>query len=483
MKQELSTIKVLLIDDDEDDYIITRDILREIASTRYELDWENNYDHAISRILERKHDVYLVDYRLGSHDGITLISTAIQEQINAPLILLTGKSDSQVDVSAMEKGAADFLVKGEITPQMMERAIRYAINNRRSINLLKESELKYKQLFERSIDPIYITDIEHTILDINPSFVELFKFPKADLIGQPLNTLFQNKQQFQSYDQTMGSENQIKDFDAELMIATGQKLQCQLTAIIRSDSHGNHSGYQGYIHDMTLRKKAESELMIAEKLSMSGKMARSIAHEVRNPLTNLGLALEQLEEDLDPQKQDIKSLIEIIRRNSDRIEGLVKELMNSSKPKELKLELYDVHYLLENVLKLITDRVLLMGMKIKKQFDQDIPFIMLDPEQMQVGFLNILVNALEAMQENQGVLTISTRRNHEHVVIKIADNGHGIKPEDLTNLFDPFFTRKDSGTGLGLTSAKGIIDSHGGQVEVKSEVGIGTTFKILLPIS
>lgn len=128
--QNMSSIKILLVDDDEDDYIFTRDLLSEVEGKIYEVNWEKSYDAALEAIRQKKHDIYLFDYRLGEHTGLELLQEAIKAGCKAPIILLTGQGDHDVDIAAMNAGAADYLYKGEITANLLDRSIRYAIRHK-----------------------------------------------------------------------------------------------------------------------------------------------------------------------------------------------------------------------------------------------------------------------------------------------------------------------------------------------------------------
>src|SRR5947207_1707062 len=120
-------VRVLLVEDDEDDYLLTRDLLREVYGGRFHLDWETDYDAALATILCNPYDVHLVDYRLGNHNGLDLVREAVGRGCTAPMILLTGQGDREIDLDAMRVGAADYLIKGKIDAEAMERSIRYAI--------------------------------------------------------------------------------------------------------------------------------------------------------------------------------------------------------------------------------------------------------------------------------------------------------------------------------------------------------------------
>ena len=270
----------------------------------------------------------------------------------------------------------------------------------------------------------------------------------------------------------------MRDFDVSLVNKNGAKKGCLVNCVFIPDQQSEFCCYQGIIHDQTMRKKAERDMLIAERLSMTGKIARTIAHEVRNPLTNLTLAFDQLKEEISSQNPDVKLYSEIIERNANRIEQLISEMLNSSKPRELNLELAPLTEILDQTLALSFDRINLNQIKLEKNFPSELPRILLDREKIKIALLNIIINGLEAMQPGTGVLRVSAELRNGSVVALISDNGKGIAQEDIEKLFDPFYTDKPGGMGLGLTSTKNILNSHNADVEVVSAIGEGTTFCI-----
>lgn len=474
-------IRVLLVDDDEDDYVLTRELLEDITTTKFELDWERNYQEGLDRILKNGHDIYLVDYRLGENVGISLIKEAIDKAISAPIILLTGKGDKNIDLQAMEEGAADFLVKGEITSDMLERSIRYAVKNAEALRQVRENENKFRQLFEKSIDVIYVSDKQNRIVEINDSVFSVFGFVQEDVQGSLLSTLFRNEEDYLEFIHILEAEKQVKDFEVDLVSKTGEIRICQIAAVQRTNDADEFIGYQGIIHDLTMRKMAEKELLLAERLSMTGRIARSIAHEVRNPLTNLGLALDQLKDELPEENEDVSLYFDIIKRNAGRIDQLITEMLKSSRPKELNYSLMDINEVTEKSIELVKDRITLKGMALEMELEDGLDMVPVDFDKMQMALVNILVNAIEAMEEDTGRLVLRTGRSQNGVAITIMDNGGGIAEEDIKKLFDPFYTNKHGGMGLGLTTTQSIIHSHGGTIEVKSRLEEGTMFYITIP--
>lgn len=476
-------IKVLLVEDDEDDALLTREYLEEIENISFDVTWQPNLALAKQGMLKGDYEVFLIDYRLGGENGLDLIKFIHDKKVLTPAILLTGQGDMDVDIRASRFGAADYLVKSELSAAVLERSIRYALSQAKIIKALDEKEKKYSSLFERSIDPIFLASSSFKLEEANQSFLNFFGFSLGEIQSIQLRSIFDNEDDFKYFKQTLKEKEQIKDFEISLVTKTGERKICVLNCVFIPDQASDFCCYQGIIHDLSIRKKAENDMLVAERLSLTGKIARTIAHEVRNPLTNLNLALDQLRSDLPSDNESVKLYGDIIQRNADRIEQLVGEMLNSSKPKELNLQLLPVHDILDDTVALAMDRINLNQIKLKKNYSPDLPEILVDREKIKIAFLNIVINAIEAMSPERGELMISASLRNKLMVIEIADNGKGIAAQDAKKLFDPFFTGKQNGMGLGLTSTKNILNSHNAEVEVKSEVGKGTTFCIYFKLA
>lgn len=233
------------------------------------------------------------------------------------------------------------------------------------------------------------------------------------------------------------------------------------------------------IKDLKEANEELIELRRNEKFAFTGRMARTIAHEVKNPLTNIGLAAEQLK-DVVPQNEESNLLFGMIARNSTRINQLVTDLLNSTKTLHLKFEKVSVNHLLDEALEMAEDRIELNHIKVEKKYTADICDVTVDKEQIKIAFLNLIVNAVEATEAGKGVLHLKTDNKNDKCVVTIEDNGIGMKEEDLTKLFEPFFTNKPKGTGLGLTNTQSIILNHKGTINVESKPSKGTKFEITL---
>ena len=177
-------VDILVVDDDEDDFVIVKDLLDEISANRFLVQWEPDYDRAYQFILNQDFDVYLIDYRLGKRNGLELLKEAVNINRSKPVIMLTGQGETRVDMEAMQIGAADFLVKDKIDPQSIERSIRYALSNAQTMHKLYEQEKKYRSLFEQSLSAIFITDENLQIVDVNEAMCLLFDYRVDDIKGK-----------------------------------------------------------------------------------------------------------------------------------------------------------------------------------------------------------------------------------------------------------------------------------------------------------
>jgi two-component system NtrC family sensor kinase len=229
-------------------------------------------------------------------------------------------------------------------------------------------------------------------------------------------------------------------------------------------------------------KKINAQLFRSEKLASLGKLAAGVAHEINNPLTgiltNSSLLLEDMEKD-DPNREDV----EVMVKETIRCREIVKRLLDFARQTRPQKRMASINALVDNIILLVRNQTSFRNILIEKDLAADIPDTLVDPDQIQQVFVNIILNAAEAMTKG-GTLTIRSMRSRdgESIIITLADTGHGISEEVRERIFDPFYTTKEHGTGLGLSISYGIIEQHGGSISVDSVMGKGSTFTISLPI-
>lgn len=468
------TINLLLVDDDEDDFFLTSNYIKEIKGATFNIDWAYSYDNALQKIKEKKYDLCFFDFLLGAKTGLDLLKIGTEHGLQAPVILLTGKSDRSIDMEAMILGAFDYLIKSELDAEKLERCIRYSLDRANTLATLRESERKYRNIFAQTKEAIFATQLDGTFRYFTPATAELLGYTEAELIGRKSYTAFVRADERLRFITLLEKDGEISDYEVQLVTKYGEKIQCSIHCNRQIDSEGSPY-YLGIIHDITARKKEERDSLLFEKMAATGRLVRTLAHEVRNPLTNINLSLDQMGEDF--VDEDAKFFLDIIRRNSQRINDLITELLNTSKPSEVIFSRHNLSEVLESTIQQAIDRINLKGIKLIKKFRPEI-WLDLDKSKIQIAFLNIIINAVEAMKEGEGILEISTSVVNHRAIVTIKDNGIGISQEHIGRLFEPYFTSKNNGIGLGLAATLNIIQSHKARVEVDSELEKGTVFTI-----
>jgi two-component system NtrC family sensor kinase len=240
-------------------------------------------------------------------------------------------------------------------------------------------------------------------------------------------------------------------------------------------------------HMMYELKRRQEQMIESHKLRAIGTLTAGVAHELNNPLNNITLTAAMLEEDYkdlsDEQRLD---MVKDLLKEAERSQKIVKNLLDFARESEIKTEHLDISNLVFETIRLAQNQVKLKGAKIETNIDDNLPSIHGDRQQLRQVFLNLILNAVDAMSKG-GKLLIAAQRSDvpDFITITFQDNGHGIPAHILPSIFDPFFTTKPTakGTGLGLSVSKGIVEKHGGDITVESKVGEGSSFYIHLPIA
>jgi signal transduction histidine kinase len=234
---------------------------------------------------------------------------------------------------------------------------------------------------------------------------------------------------------------------------------------------------------LKIREFAVSRIQESERLAVVGQLAAGVAHELNNPLQGIVAYSHLLLEKLDENDHHRPSVEKIVAQ-ADRCIAIVRALLDFSRPVAPKKQPSDVNSLLAECIDLVDAQAQFINIELERSFDARLPRVMVDPAQMEEVFVNLIINAAEAMS-GSGRLTIVTRQTDHHVEIEISDTGPGIAREDLERVFDPFFSTKEAGhgTGLGLAISYGIVREHEGSISVSSERGAGATFVVRLPIT
>jgi PAS domain S-box-containing protein len=378
-------------------------------------------------------------------------------------------------------------------------AIRDA-EERRAADLRQVSsqlENAYKKLEERAIQLINIQDYTQSILrsitsgvltvgpdgsvaTANPAAERMLGMSEFEMVPRPIGSLFQSDGGI-SIDvaKVLAGRLPLAMREATLQMAHGREVHVQASTSRMRAVGGTVLGAVVTLEDVSDIKALTAQLIRADRLAAMGELTAGVAHEVRNPLGVIRASV-QLLDDAQVDHVRIHEAAEVIKQEIDRLDRVIKALLDFGRPSKPTLVQTDINSVLEDVV-LFTSRFAKQhGVRIEERFDDDLPEVFGDPDQLKQVFLNLVTNAVQAIGESEGRIVIETRSEGDYIETTVADDGPGISSRDLPKVFDPFFTKRAEGTGLGLTIVHRIIDEHEGHIEVESS-DAGTTFKVTLP--
>jgi two-component system sensor histidine kinase HydH len=278
---------------------------------------------------------------------------------------------------------------------------------------------------------------------------------------------------------TLLPNSDIFEQQMECHLNDGRIIPLSTTSSLLRDEEGIIIGKVIILRDLQDIKILEKKIERSERLASLGRMAAGIAHEIRNPLSSIKGFAQYFRKKFHSGSEDSNYALVMVNE-VDRLNRVIQDLLNFAKPQEPKFKSVDILKIMEHTIKLIEPDLREKNVHVIKKFDAGIPQISADSDMITQALLNIFINAIEAMEKNNELI-ITVQTNNKGIIIIIKDLGKGIAKTDLGKIFDPFFTLKSSGTGLGLAIVHRIVENHHGEIEVKSEPGEGTSFRINLP--
>lgn len=422
------------------------------------------------------------------HGTVTFPSLLTSDSARPPFDTLDGVngfSETEVRFRQTARRAMDALVSVRCLEENGERLF-FVFG--RDISESKQRELdllRFSNVVHYTVNPIQITDAQGRMIYVNPAFERATGYSKEELIGRNPSVISSKKYTKEFWGRVWEtiSSGQVWNAEVENRHKDGSSIFAQLLISPIMDMEGKVVGYLGSHRDITEQKALEQQLMHSQKMESIGTLAAGIAHEVGNPLTSISSIVQVLQRTIDdPFARDKLGLVQ---SQVHRITKIIRDLVDFSRPSNYQVQP-------TNVVKVMTDAVEIvkMGKKARQvAFAMDvrhqIPLLPLVPDQLAQVFINVLLNAVDALRGKKGTITTTFERDDESVKVSITDDGEGITPEHLSKVFEPFFTTKrvGEGTGLGLWVSYGIIRSFRGDIAVTSERGKGTTFCIQVPLN
>ena len=469
-------LRILVVEDDEDDFFLINNYIKHLRAWQCEVKWIYRYDEVVKEICSNVYTICFLDYRLGAKNGIDLIREIHSRNCNTPIILLTGKGNYEIDIEATKAGAFDYLIKSELDEDKLERTIRYSLERLKNLKRIEDSERKYRNIFEKSKDIVFVANINMSIVTINYAVTDILEMPVEESIGKKLTDFFNSESEVNAFVSILQKDGEIDNYEVELLSTNKIIKTCLITVSIEIDSE-NKNYIQGFIHDITSLIKEKTASLQAEKLAATGRFIRTLAHEVRNPLNNIKLSIENLLQQFN--NEDEKLFFEIIERNANRINDLITELLQSSRMVDMNFQHISILEILKKAIDDIEDRVILRKIKLNYNYTDNEFLIRADVLKLKMAFLNILINAIEAVLDEIGLIEINVEYRNDHIIVLISDNGCGMDPETKERLFEPYFTSKRNGLGLGLATTLTILNAHNAEIEVHSQKNVGSVFQIM----
>jgi two-component system sensor histidine kinase HydH len=323
-------------------------------------------------------------------------------------------------------------------------------------------------------------DTDGRIVSFNQTAEAVLQITAQEVLGKDAKEVLPKP--LKSLPQELGTDKEIIEKEIECRLEDGRMIPMDISVSRLAGDDGVSMGHIILFSDLTEIQELKREVERSQRLASLGRLAAGIAHEIRNPLSSIKGFATYFGERYRDVPEDRKTA-EIMVKEVERLNRVIGQLLEFARPLAVKKKLTSMETTIHHSLKMIERDAQAKDIKVKTDFAHDVPDVHIDPDRMNQVFLNLYLNAIEAMEHGGTVsVAFNQREDLKSVRITISDTGSGIKKKDLVHVFDPYFTTKQSGTGLGLAIVHNIIEAHNGEVRVESETGKGTTVTIILPV-
>ncbi|BDD09138.1 hypothetical protein FUAX_15700 [Fulvitalea axinellae] len=530
-------IKILLIDDDEDDYIITKDILDNIPNRSYKLDWISDYREGMRTIRHNDYDVYLIDYRLGARTGLEIIKEAIESGCSKPLILLTGQVDQEIDDQAFQIGAADYIYKGALNEHVLDRAVRYSLRHNENLFKIRklneeleervyvrtrelahafkklkrtndklqlqieerrsaEKALRQSQRLYRAIasnfpnGAIFVFDTMRQLVFADGKELELYGLSGADYVGWNLERL-----------KGLGVDHEALQRHFEVVLnGSGVTFELEVKGNVYelyAEPLLNTFGFVKQVlvvaQNISERKKAEAEVrkMLEKEKQLNELKSRFVSmasHEFRTPLSSILSSASLISRYEEAAQQDRRMKhVNRIKSNVSNLTGILNDFLSISKLEEGKTIYKPVEMDLGSFCTEVAEEMQALAkpsQTLYYEHEGEGGDVVLDPQILKNVAMNLLSNAIKYSEDGTDIF-FRTGIEGEDITLSVRDQGMGIPEAEQHLLFSRFFRAENAtniqGTGLGLNIVRKYVDLMGGSINFESVQGKGTTFSIRLP--
>jgi PAS domain S-box-containing protein len=389
-------------------------------------------------------------------------------------------ADRRYSSGAMKSGFLEKLIErlGRIGPEDVQNYL---------LRLAQEKGF-LETVFNSIQEGIIVTDAAGRITYLNNAACGLFGFEAENSIGKRLDERVPGL----DWDALAKSSGVISR-DMEIFYPANKFINFYVVPLLierretdeaRSDEEGEAVGHAMILHDITESRRSAQLTLESERLNALTLLAAGVAHEIGNPLNSIHIHLQLMERkvrELDaPEKADLQESINVARSEISRLDSIVTQFLRAIRPSRPQLKPENINALIDESVRFFAPEIEARDVVVEQELRSDLPLIELDRDQMKQAFYNIIKNSFEAMKR-RGILRIRTDMDTSHVIVSFTDTGGGISAENLSRIFEPYFTTKSSGSGLGLLIVRRIVREHGGEMAIESKEGKGVTLSLRLP--
>jgi two-component system cell cycle sensor histidine kinase/response regulator CckA len=453
------------------------------------------------RVRATPYDVILADYNLPGWNGMAALDRLRSEGLDIPFILVTGTLGEEAAVACIKRGAADYVLKDRLA--RLPVAVRGALAEKslreeqaRAAAALRASEERYRMLYERNLAGVYSTTLDGHIIDLNDACARMFGYAsRQEAMAHTLWDITPNRAEMEMLITLAKRQKSFTSLEVRLKRIDGRTVWVLGSASLIEADGGKPAMIEGTLLDITERKNLEEQLRQAQRIEAVGRLAGGVAHDFNNLLTAIlgysDIVLEQL-----PSGDRLRHYVGEIKKAGERAASLTRQLLAFSRQQVLAPLVLDLNAVVADMEKMLR-RLIGEDIELVTVLGHDLARVKADPSQLEQVIMNLAVNARDAMPEG-GRLSLATAnflvdeayaQRHvglkpgPYVTLTVTDTGCGMDAETLSRIFEPFFTTKEKGkgTGLGLSTVYGVVKQSGGYIEVESEPGRGTAFRVYLP--
>ncbi len=492
---------LLIIDDDEIDRKI---VFRHLKNTlikfkKYEA---SDCEGGFAIIKSLKIDCIFLDYQLPYEDGLDFVNRLREKKIMIPVVILTGQGDEFIAVELMKAGANDYLNKNALTPELLQRSLQYILKVTETERELNKARNKAQKYLDVAAVVLLVIEADGRVSLINKKGCEILEYEESEILDKNwyANFVPYSKQQeirdFMS--QMCLSENsQGMEIEYDVLTKSRTKKIISWNNVALFDENENFAGILCSGEDITIKRHLEEQLAQLHKMETLGNLAGGIAHDFNNILGSIIGYISLIKKQITLEHTLFK-YIDTIDKSANRAAELTSKLLAFSHGGKYQMEIIDLNEIIRETLAIVS-HTMDKSINIETRLCELPVLIKGDASQIEQVVMNLCVNAAQAMESQGGLLLIETLSTYidsqllinriqtvpgQYVLMIVSDTGCGMDSEVKEHIFEPFFTTKEKGkgTGLGLSMVYGITRNHKGFIDIYSELGKGSTFKVYLPL-